>query len=251
MSPVFIDAFTWWPEVPGAPRPVPTLLAANERRRAPESVLLALALGEAAVQQAAQDPTTLASVFTSAHGDLAIVDALCRTLADDPQRLSPTRFHHSVHNAASGYWAIATRSPAPSTALAGFDHSFAAGWMEALAQCLADRRPILLVGCDTEACGPLASVNTSRGVLGVAVVLNPGRSAQSRWRAETTLLPRPAPLQPPPRADLARNALADALPLAEALAAGRPAQVALALGPALSMDIHLQPLPAAGASSRP
>lgn len=249
MSPVFIDAFTWWPEVPGAPRPVPTLLAANERRRAPESVLLALALGEAAVQQAAQDPTTLASVFTSAHGDLAIVDALCRTLADDPLLLSPTRFHHSVHNAASGYWAIATRSPAPSTALAGYDRSFAAGWAEALAQCLADQRPVLLVGCDTEARGPLASVNTSRGVLGLALVLNPGRSARSRWQAETTLLPQPAVTRPPARADLAHNALADALPLAEALACGQASQVALALGPSLTLDIRLQPM--ADASSQP
>jgi len=31
---------------------------------------------------------------------------MCKTLADDPLLLSPTRFHHSVHNAASGYWAI-------------------------------------------------------------------------------------------------------------------------------------------------
>jgi uncharacterized repeat protein (TIGR01451 family) len=58
------------------------------------------------------------SVFSSAHGDLAIVDALCRSLAQDPQLLSPMRFHNSVHNATSGYWAIGCRSREASTAVA-------------------------------------------------------------------------------------------------------------------------------------
>lgn len=251
MSTVFIDALAWWPRTPGAPRPLPTLLAANERRRAPESVLLALALAEEAVRQAGLEASVPASVFTSAHGDLAIVDALCRTLADDPLMLSPTRFHHSVHNAASGYWAIGAHNPSPSTALAGFDHSFAAGWLEAVAQCLADQRPVLLVGCDTEARGPLASVNTSRGTLGVALVMRPEPGPATRWRAQTGLLPQVAAPTTAARADLAANALADALPLCEALDAAEPARLALALGPTLSLDIRLQPLAAAGASSAP
>ena len=61
---------------------------------------------------AGHDAAALASVFTSAHGDLPIIDALCTTLAGDPLLLSPTRFHHSVHNAASGYWAIGSGSRA-------------------------------------------------------------------------------------------------------------------------------------------
>ena len=106
------------------------MLAANERRRAPVTVLLALEVASAAVAASGHAAATLASVFTSAHGDLPITDTLCRTLAEQPLALSPTRFHHSVHNAASGSWAMASGSHAASTALAAGGHSFAAGLLE-------------------------------------------------------------------------------------------------------------------------
>ena len=242
MSRLFIDGFALWPPAPGAPRPQPSLLGANERRRAPDSVLIALAVAEAAVQQAGIAADSLASVFTSAHGDLAIVDALCRTLAADPLLLSPTRFHHSVHNAASGYWAIGARCHETSTALAAFDHSFGAGWMEAVAICEADDRPVLLVGAETEARGALATVSRSRGLFGVALVLTPRRGPASRWQVETSLQQGALPAMATTRNDLAANAMANALPLFDALGAGQPASITLALGPALGFGISLLPV---------
>jgi hypothetical protein len=234
------------PADPPARRPAPALLAANERRRAPDSVLLALEVAQAAVADSGHAARSLASVFTSAFGDLPIVDALCRTLADDPLLLSPTRFHHSVHNAASGYWAIASGSHRASTALAAFDHSFAAGLLEAATLCAADGQPVLLVGFDTEATGPLASVNTSRGLLGVALVLAPTASERSRWQLDWQLCAAgstPAPTAPRSAAGqaLARNALADALPMFEALAHGQAATLSLLLSPALQLRVALQP----------
>lgn len=234
----------WTPAAPGE-RPAPALLAANERRRAPDSVLVALEVALAAVAQSGREAATLASVFASAHGDLAIVDALCRTLASDPTLLSPTRFHHSVHNAASGYWAIGSAAHAPSSAVAGYTASFAAGLLEAASQCAADRRPVLLVGFDTDARGPLDSVNTSRGLLGVALVLAPGRSERSRWQLDWSLVPAtdapPAPV-PPALSALAGNAMADALPLFGALAGGAPTRLGLALPPALALALALHPM---------
>ena len=221
-------------------RPAPQLLAANERRRAPDSVLMALQVAEAACAAAGVDPATLPSVFTSAHGDLAIVDALCRTLADNPLLLSPMRFHHSVHNAASGYWAIGCRSHEASTAVAGGAHSFAAGLLEALTQCAAEQRPVLLVGCDTEAMGPLQSVNHSRGLLAVAMVLAPAGGRPLGWR----LQPGPA-AAPPLRSALAQglqaNAMADALPLFEALADGGSTALTLPLSATLGLQLQLDP----------
>jgi hypothetical protein len=211
-------------------RPMGAGLAANERRRAPEGVKIALDVAHAAVACSGHDAATLASVFASAHADLAIVDALCETLARDPLLLSPTRFHHSVHNAASGYWAIANGCCAPSSAVAADRHSFAAGWIEAATQLAAESRPVLLVGFDTEACGLLGSVNSSRGLLGVALVLAPQASARTRWTLDWQLhhapgeptLPATAPAITPLRSAaalaLADNAMADALPLMELLA---------------------------------
>lgn len=231
-----------------APRPTPALLAANERRRAPDTVLLALEVASAAVSGSGHDAQDLASVFTSAHGDLPITDALCRTLAQDPLLLSPTRFHHSVHNAASGYWAIASGSRAASTALSAQAHSFGAGLLEAACLCVADARPVLLVACDTGACGALASVNRSRGLLGLALVLSPWRGPASRWAMDWALQPGAVdvpPLRSAAARALADNATAPGLPLFEALAGDAPQRLALSAGDVLALQITLIPLPPA------
>lgn len=244
---LFVDGHALWAAAQPGERPQPALLGANERRRAPDSVLVALEVAARAVAAAGQDATTLASVFTSAHGDLAIVEALGKTLASDPLLLSPTRFHHSVHNAASGYWAIAAKATAPSTALSGFGRSFAVGLLEAATLCAADERPVLLVGFDTEARGALLSVNRSRGLLGVAVVLSPERSERSQWSLDWWL--RPEACEAPPlqrHAALAGNAMADALPLFEALEREAGAALALPLATNLALALDLLPLQGPG-----
>jgi len=231
--------------VPAA-RPAPGGLAPNERRRAPDSVLVALQVAEQAVAMSGHDARTLASVFASAHGDLPIVDALARTLAGDPRLLSPTRFHHSVHNAPSGYWAIASGSHAASTAIAAFDHTFGAGLLEALAQVACDDAPVLLAGCDTGAEGPLASVNGSRGLLGAALVLAPRPGPRGGRALHWRLGPSTGPSAPPASAlgrALARNALADALPLFEALASDATTELALRCGPGLALHLAVQVRP--------
>lgn len=179
----FADGLPDWPAlaafargeagpVSDAPKkPAPSMLPANERRRAPDSVLLALQVAQAACEAAAVDPTTLPSVFTSTHGDLAITDYICRTLATAPAELSPTKFHNSVHNAAAGYWTIGIGCHAPATALSAFDGSFAQGLIEAALQIAADGGPVLLVAYDSPAGGPLRHTSKSEGLFGLALVL--------------------------------------------------------------------------------
>lgn len=245
-------------------RPSPALLAANERRRAPDSVLLALEVAAAACVSSGRSAADLPSVFTSAHGDLATTDALCRTLSGDPLLLSPTRFHHSVHNAASGYWAMASGSHAPSTALSAHTYSFAAGLLEAASQCVCAQGPVLLVAYDTEAVGALASVNRSRGLLALALVLASAPSA-STWCAMRGSVQAGVATSPPAASGwghaLRHNAMAAGLPLFEALASmskpqgddtdGAPAaapvsavstQCALPLGPDLQLLLSLTPM---------
>ena len=268
-APVFVHGVAFWsPPLPdwaraaaalrgdetaaqeGTARPAARVLGGNERRRASESVQMALHVAHEACRAAELDPAALPSVFASAHGDLAIVDALCRSLARDPLLLSPLCFHHSVHNAASGYWAIAVGCTQASSALAAGEHSFAAGWLEAASQCLADDREVLLVGCDTAAIGPLLSVNPSRGQLALALVLGSRpRSTASRridWRLLTGLH-RPPPLTGS-RAirSLQANAMADALPLLQALADGAASGLRLPLSAHLALDLTVHK--AAGAA---
>ena len=83
--------------------------------------------------------------------------------------MSPTKFHNSVHNAAAGYWTIGTGCMAPSNSLSGYECSFAAGLLEAAAQCAADRRPVLLVGFDVAARRP------------ASVTRQPRPAGRARW----------------------------------------------------------------------
>lgn len=229
---------------PPALRPAPELLAATQRRRAPDTVVLALEVASRAVAQAGLDPARLPSVFVSAHGDLVINDSMCKTLAEAPSLVSPTRFHNSVHNAASGYWTMATGCAQASTALTAFENSFAAGLLEAATQCVADDRPVLLVGYDIEACGALKSVTRSLGLLATALVLAPRRSERSLAALAWSLRPGPATacaLRSEAARSLAHNAMADAVPVLEALALQRPESLLMPLSAMLSLKIDLGP----------
>lgn len=233
------------PADPPAKRPAPQVLAPAERRRAPDTVALALEVAAAAVAASGRQATDLPCVFASAHGDLSINDYMCSTLASDPTLLSPTKFHNSVHNAAVGYWTIGTGCMAASNSISAYEGSFAAGLLEAAAQCAADQAPVLLVGYDIPAVGALASVTTSRGLLAVGMVIAPERTARSVAAFDWSLASGPVEAAAPATdaaQGLAANPMADALPLFEGLARSEASALQLPLGPALALRIALRPL---------
>ncbi len=228
------------PVEPPAKRPSPEILAPAERRRAPDSVALALEVAAAAVRESGRDPATLPSIFTSAHGDLAVNDYMSSTLATQPTLISPTRFHNSVHNASAGYWTIATGCRAASTAVTAFDASFAAGMFEAATQCMADDRAVLLVAYDVQAVGALASVTDSEGLLAAAFVVAPATGASSQPMFEATLMSgttAAAPLRSAAARALAGNAMADMLPFVEALALDASGRLDLPLSRSLALRL--------------
>jgi hypothetical protein len=153
-------------------RPSAATLSINERRRAPESVLVAIEAASQAVAMSHRNADSLACVFASAYGDQATTDYMCRVLANSPTELSPTRFHNSVHNASAGYWTIATDCRAPSTAVCAGFASFGAALLEAAAQVCADNRAVLLVCSDTAGMGPLGELIDCRIAFGCALVLS-------------------------------------------------------------------------------
>ncbi|MBO9514493.1 MAG: beta-ketoacyl synthase chain length factor [Variovorax sp.] len=232
------------PVDPPAKRPSPQVLAPAERRRAPDTVALSLEVAAAAVAASGRNAADLPCVFASAHGDLGINDYMCSTLAADPKLLSPIKFHNSVHNAAVGYWTIGTGCMAASNSLTAYESTFASGLLEAAAQCVADQRAVLLVGYDMPAVGALASVTTSRSLLAAALVVSPERTERTVAALDWSLASGPA-AAPALRTEAARslsaNAMADALPLFEALARGDTAALRLPLSGKLSLQVQLQP----------
>ena len=209
-------------------RPSPQLLAPNERRRAPDTVAVALEVALAACTDAGRDPKALPSVFASTHGDLNITDYMCTTLASDPRSISPTRFHNSVHNAAAGYWTIGAGCTQATTAISAYAASFAEGLVEALVQLAAGEDAVLLVGYDGGSSGPLAPVSPSAGLLGGALVLSRATKPDAP-RIEVTVTQGEAPADAVRLSHLAGgNAMAPMLPLFEALANAANATVLFA-----------------------
>lgn len=162
--------------------PAPALLPPAERRRASRVIRLALALGHEAVAHARADAATLTTVFTASGADGHNCHALCEQLAGEDRQISPTRFHNSVHNAAAGYWGIATHSMAPCQVICAFDGSFGAGLLDALAQVAVDGRPVLLVSYDSEYPEPLHAKRPVPDAAGVALLLAPQRTERSLAR---------------------------------------------------------------------
>lgn len=157
----------------------PAVLPPAERRRASRLVKAALGVGLEAVSHAGADASLLATVFTSSSGDGHNCHALCETLASDDRAVSPTRFHNSVHNAAAGYWGIATGAMAPSQVLCAYDASFAAGLLEAIAQLTTGAPSVLLVSYDAEYPEPIHAKRPVPDAGGVALLLSATRGPRS------------------------------------------------------------------------
>jgi hypothetical protein len=160
--------------------PLPELLPAAERRRTGRVVKLALAVAAEAAQHAGVDPARLPSVFSSSGGDGHNCHEICQTLATAARELSPTRFANSVHNAAAGYWSIATGAMTPANVLCAFDASFTAGLLETVTQAVVDSTATLLVAYDTEYPEPLHAKRAIPDAFAIALVLAPARTAASR-----------------------------------------------------------------------
>jgi hypothetical protein len=184
--------------------PVPVALPAAERRRTGGVIRLALAVGFEAVSHAGANPADLPTVFSSSGGDGFNCHEICQTLASGDRQLSPTRFHNSVHNAASGYWSIAAGATPASSVLCAFDASFGAGLLEALTQVVVERTPVLLVAYDVGYPEPLHAVRPIPDAFGVAMVLAPLDALASEARITATLTDAPAESMPDARLEALR-----------------------------------------------
>jgi len=239
---------------PAAPltRPAPALLPPAERRRAPDTVAVALEVAARACENAGRDPKTLPSVFASTHGDLAISDAICDTLAKTPSLTSPTKFHNSVHNAAAGYWTIGTGCVKPYTSVSGYYYTFGEGLLEAASQALSENTPVLYVAFDIEARGPVSTMQPSRGVFAGALVISPElrepHVARLTWEVREEVDPQQSVARPENAALVEGNAMANGLALFEALADGVERDIVQTLAAHLALRMRVTPGTSARAS---
>ncbi|MGM3275309.1 beta-ketoacyl synthase chain length factor [Ralstonia sp. 24A2] len=221
--------------------PSPTSLPSVERRRTGPVVKLALAVGHEAVAASGRDATTLATVFSSSGGDGQNCHVICETLASDDRKLSPTRFHNSVHNAPAGYWSIATHATAPSNVLCAHDGSFAAGLLESLCQVAVDAAANLLIVYDSDYPEPLRAVRPVPDAFAVALVLAPEPGQRTLARIDVALTDAPTTTLAHTELEALRgsNPAARVLPLLEALATRQPQRVVLDYLPDTRLQVDI------------
>jgi hypothetical protein len=231
--------------------PMP-LLPPNERRRAVQTVRLAVAVGVEAFTNSGRDPAGIATVFTSSGGDGETIHEILNVLASPNRDLSPTRFHNSVHNTPAGYWGIGTGSRAPSTSICCHDGSFGAGLLEAATQVRAENDPVTLIAYDVQYPAPLSEVRPIGAPFAVALVLTPVPTA--RAFASIELLPGSersavSPMTSPSLEMLRRTTpAARCLPLLAALARQTDAVITLEYLPDLALRLRVSPVAVDAAS---
>lgn len=204
------------------PPVLPASLPPNERRRAPLGVRMALQAAEEAIAGSTLGASTLASVFATSEADMEVLHRICAALAEPERGVSPTDFHNSVHNAASGYWSIAATARGPSTTIAAYDFSFAVALREALGVLAVDDADTLLVLYDVPPPPPLYDKRPIAQPAAVALVLRrectPGALACLTLCSART----ESDIDEPGLEALRRaNPAARALPLLQSLAAQR------------------------------
>lgn len=227
--------------------PLPMALPPAERRRAGAVVKVSLAVGQEAALASGLPVKDLPSVFSSSSGDAVNCHEICSQLASGDRLISPTRFHNSVHNAASGYWSISSGAMASSSVLCVRDAGFAAGLLEALTQCAVDDTAVLLVVYDTEYPQPLYGKRQVPDTMGVAMVLAPRRSERSLARIAldraSYLTTAAADTMQDAELEALRRSIpaARALPLLEAIARGQSRSVALGYLDPLQLAVEVAP----------
>lgn len=229
---------------PEAAEPPAALLDGPTRRRTSGLTRMAAEAFAQAVHAAGADPAHVASVWATAHGEIEIAVAMLEMMNRGTGKVSPTRFQNSVYNTASGYVSIATGNRAPATTLAGGPEIVGTTLLEALCQLATGSEELVVVLADEPLHPPLDPHGVSAG-MAIAFCLSASLAGADARIAR----PRRADVKPVgPREPFAGLYVSGALPLLEAIAAGRPGTIPLQVesgdpGPVWCVDLELEARP--------
>jgi len=121
------------PEQSAASRPAAELLHPRLRRRTSVLTRATVTALEAATGQGGAALDSVRLVLVSSLGEIEATVELLAQLGQPHGPVSPTKFHNSVHNTATGYMSIASGNHREATALAGGPHNLEIGALELFA----------------------------------------------------------------------------------------------------------------------
>ncbi len=149
---------------PEVTKPEASLLEGPLRRRATPLTRMAIDAMHQAATMGNADLGTIPSVWATAHGEHSSAIALLAMMQRGEGKLSPTKFHNSVHNTASGYASIATGNRAPSTTLTGAGELVISAFVEATCMLESLERDIVLVLADEPLLAPYDHPGANTGL---------------------------------------------------------------------------------------
>lgn len=239
-SPGYPDAISWTRGQPDLEieRPGAELLQGAIRRRATGLTQMAVDVLHQAAKSSGFDLPTLTTVWSSAHGEHTVAVELLEMMNRGEGRLSPTLFHNSVYNTASGYASIATGNRAASTTLSGGPDLAAIMLLEAGCRLQRGADKVVAVLAD-EPMRPPFDTPDGGAPLAVALAL----SLEPEGAAARLLgLQRDNPTGVPAHPRFGGLYIAAVLPLVEHVVAGTFGRVALELerpghGPFFSVEV--------------
>ena len=143
------------------------------------------------------------------------------------------------HNAAAGYWGIATKAMAPCQVICAYDASFGAGLLDALGQVVIDQQITLLMAYDSEYPEPLYSKRNVPDCGGVALLLTPEKTARSLARITVSPTSTTADTMTAPELEKLRTSIPAlrSLPLLQKLARGEGGVVCLDYLPPMQLNV--------------
>ncbi len=229
------NAQTWASGAPAAEpvAPAAAILGAHKRRA---SALTRMAV-EAMSQAAAQSGASLAStptVWASAYGEIATTLEILRSFHEDVGLPSPTKFHNSVHNTASGYASIASGNKGFATSIAAGRDCLAMGLLDA-AGLLAERGgQVLLAVFDEPPPAPFErDPNFPAAALAFQLSAEPLPCSRAKLSAMGSRATAPRAIRQP----FAAHPQAFAFGLLDALTAGQAGPISL--GTSWAADLEL------------
>lgn len=177
-TPGYADVEAWaagGPPDEGAAKPDASVLPSRLRRRTALLTRMACHVIARAADEGEADLEHARLILSSAWGEFETTIELLQQLAEPEPQVSPTLFHNSVHNTATGYLSIALGNREASTAIGAGRGSLRVGLIEALCELAIDGGEALLVVGD-EHIPPPFSDPPGHGVA-VALCLRPSGTA--------------------------------------------------------------------------
>ncbi len=190
-----------------AARPPANLLHPRLRRRTSVLTRASVTALEAAAGQGGVGLDAVRFVLVSSFGEIETTVELLAQLAEPQGPVSPTKFHNSVHNTATGYMSIASGNHREATALAGGPHNLEIATLELLAGLAIDGGDAVLIVAEELLPEPFARPDADPTF---AVALHFG--AEPARSSHPSSLDLRARLDPVPGAEAAEGLQAAGLP---------------------------------------